>query len=56
MYDREEDDDDGRDISDSEEACDDHATRQNPMGGDGDVDVDVDSKTDIDDDKDTNLT
>lgn len=50
-YDRGEDDS-GKDISDSEEACDDHATRSNPMGGDVDVDVDVDSKTDIDEDKD----
>lgn len=43
-----------KDISDSEETCDDHATRQNPMGEDEDVDVDVDvdSKTDIDDDED----
>lgn len=39
-----------KDISDSEETCDYHATGQNPMGED--VDVDVDSKTDIDDDED----
>lgn len=50
-YDRGEegDDDDGKDISDSEKTCDDHATGQNPMGGD--VDVDVDDETDIDEDK-----
>lgn len=43
-----------KDISDSEETCDDHATGQNPMGGDGDVDVDVDDDDDddIDDDGD----
>lgn len=35
----------GKDISDSEEACDYHATRQNPMGEDEDVDVDVDDET-----------
>lgn len=53
-YDRGEegDDDDGKDISDSEKTCDFHGIRQNSMGGDVDVDVDVDSKTDIDEDED----
>lgn len=33
-------------ISDSEETCDYHATRQNPMGEDVDVDVEVDEDKD----------